>query len=141
MQPKNVFPLKSQFSIKGGDHNLSRFRRLRQSLQPNLPERRARKYMQRALQKAFFTTTRKHCELQICAHSCTALPSSARANKVAEAFGPTSPCHVNARGCHFWMSPPLIENCDFKGGPLSAQICTKKNGPHSQFVLNATSAI
>ena len=35
------------------DHNLSRFCRLRQSLQPDLPERRARKCMQRALQKAF----------------------------------------------------------------------------------------
>ena len=35
------------------NHNLSRCRRLRQSLQPHLPERRARKYMQRALQKAF----------------------------------------------------------------------------------------
>ena len=53
MQPQNVLPLKSQFSIKGGDHNFSQFCRLRQSLQPEIPERRAHKCMQRALQKAF----------------------------------------------------------------------------------------
>ena len=53
MQPKNAIPLESQFSIKEGDRNLSPFYRLRQSLQPDLPERRAHKCMQRALQKAF----------------------------------------------------------------------------------------
>ena len=51
---------------------------------------------------------------------------SARENKLARAFGPTPPCHVDARGCHFRTSPPLIENWDFKCGPLSAQECTQQ---------------